>query len=125
MESRVRAVFGRSSGVVTAYLFGSHGRGEATPGSDVDVAVLFEKAPAGTLGDSAHELAGELERELGREVDLVVLNHAAPDLTHRVLRDGVLVCENDRSARIAFEIHARNQYFDLVPFLQRYRRATG
>jgi hypothetical protein len=44
------------------------------------------------------------------------------DLVHRVLRDGVLLLERDRSARIRFEVRARNDYFDLLPHLRRYRR---
>jgi hypothetical protein len=32
-----------------------------------------------------------------------------------------LLLQPDPSARIAFEVRARNEYFDLLPFLQRYR----
>jgi hypothetical protein len=53
----------------------------------------------------------------------VILNDASPDLVHRVLRDGLLAFESDRSARIRFEVHARNEYFDLLPVLNDYRRA--
>jgi predicted nucleotidyltransferase len=35
--------------VVAAYLFGSAARGEDTPRSDVDIAVLFEPPPSPTL----------------------------------------------------------------------------
>jgi hypothetical protein len=47
------------------------------------------------------------------------------DLAHRVLRDGLLLLERDRSARIRFEVRARNEYFDLLPHLRRYRRKAG
>ncbi len=63
-----------------------------------------------------------LERALGRRTQVVVLNDAPPDLVHRVLRDGRLVLERDRAARIRFEVRARNEYFDLLPILNRYRR---
>jgi hypothetical protein len=53
-----------------------------------------------------------------------VLNTAPPDLVHRVLRDGVLVLERDASARIRFEVRARNEYFDLRPRLDEYRRIS-
>jgi predicted nucleotidyltransferase len=111
--------------VACAYLFGSHARGEARPDSDVDLAVLFpEPPPAGLLGP--HEtLAAELERRLRRPVDLVVLNRAPADLVHRVLRDGVLVAERDRSARVRFEVYKRNEYFDLLPYLRRYREGKA
>jgi len=49
--------------------------------------------------------------------------YAAPtDLVHRVLRDGSLLVDRDKPMRIRFEVDARNRYFDLQPFLRRYRR---
>jgi hypothetical protein len=49
------------------------------------------------------------------------MNEAPVDLVHRVLRDGILVCESDRNARVSFEVRSRNEYFDLLPYLRRYR----
>jgi predicted nucleotidyltransferase len=110
--------------LVCAYLFGSVARGDDRLGSDVDLAVLFRDDPPRTLAGLHLDLADRLTGVLGgRRVDLVVLNRAPVDLVHRVLRDGVLLLERDRSARIRFEVHARREYFDLLPYLQRYRRA--
>jgi hypothetical protein len=61
---------------------------------------------------------------LKRTLDLVILNRAPLDLIHRVLRDGVLVYDSDPSSRIRFEVQTRNAYFDLLPYLRQYRRAT-
>jgi hypothetical protein len=52
-----------------------------------------------------------------------VLNEASVDLRIRVLRDGRLLADVDRSARIAFEVRTRNEAFDLEPVLTRYRAA--
>jgi len=48
----------------------------------------------------------------------------ASDVDLGVLRNGVPVCERDRSARIRFEVQAHNAYFDLLPYLREYRRAV-
>jgi predicted nucleotidyltransferase len=109
-------------GLVCAYLFGSQARGNARPGSDIDVAVLFKQDPPRTLEGLHLALADDLSAAVGRPVDLVVLNRAPVDLVHRVLRDGVLLLDLNPSARIRFEVRARNEYFDLLPHLQRYRR---
>ncbi len=54
----------------------------------------------------------------GRPVQVVVMKEAPVDLVHRVMRDGILVCERDRTARVRFEVRSRNEYFDLVPYLR-------
>lgn len=124
LVSQLEAFFadrGAAHGIAAAYLFGSEARGSARAGSDVDVAVLFSVEPPKGLAGLALGLQGELERRLHRTVDLVVLNRAPADLVHRVLRDGKIVAQPDRSARIRFEVAKRNEYFDLLPFLRRYR----
>ena len=108
--------------LVAAYLFGSVARGTDSSNSDIDVGILLRTAPSGELNDLRFELEGHLERALGRRTQVVILNNAPPDLLHRVLRDGRLLVERDRAARIRFEVRARNEYFDLLPILKRYRR---
>jgi predicted nucleotidyltransferase len=118
----LRDVLGSEPSVRAAYLFGSVARAAAGPESDVDVAVLLGGGEPRELQREGLRIEGELERRVGRAVQVVVLNLAPVDLVHRVLRDSVLLSEADRSARIRFEVRARNEYFDLLPFLRRYRR---
>jgi hypothetical protein len=118
----LRDFFGSEPSVRAAYLFGSVARAEAGPESDVDVAVLLPDGAPPDLQRTGLRIEGDLERRVGRPVQVVILNHAPVDLVHRVLRDSVLLSESDRGARIRFEVRARNEYFDLLPFLRRYRR---
>lgn len=54
--------------VSEAYLFGSFARGEQTPDSDIDLRLACGNTMTfGTL----YELSHELERELGRKVEIV------------------------------------------------------
>lgn len=106
-----------------AWLFGSEARGEAGRRSDVDVAVLYVAPPEPRLDAGPLDLEGALERALGRPVQLVV-NRAPADLVHRVLRDGRLLLDRDRAARIRFEVARRNEYFDLAPLRVRYRAGS-
>jgi predicted nucleotidyltransferase len=108
--------------ILAAWLFGSQARGTARPDSDVDVAVLLGTVPEGRYPPVEVELGVELTRRLGREVDVVVLNRASPELVHRALRDGELLVERDRAERVRFQVHQRALFFDMQPVWREYRR---
>lgn len=105
-----------------AWLFGSQARGTARADSDVDVAVLYGTAPDWSGAGGVFDVEGDLEKLVRRPVQVIPLDTAPVDLVHRVLRDGVLLVERDRQRRITFEVRSRNEYFDLLPHLLRYRR---
>ena len=106
------------------YLFGSVARGDDRPGSDIDLGILHRRDPPPTLDGLPLRLEDELERLLGRAVQVVTLNTAPADLRARVLRDGVLILDRDPSLRIRFEVQTRNEWFDLQPILREYRRVA-
>lgn len=54
--------------VSEAYLFGSFARGEQTPDSDIDLRLVCGNT---MTFSTLYELSHELERELGRKVDIV------------------------------------------------------
>ena len=124
IDATIRQVVERGghADVVAVYLFGSTARGTRREGSDVDVGVLLAGRPPRTLAGLELDLEAELERSIGLSVQLVVLNSAPPDLVHRVLRDGRLLVDRDPSTRVRFEVNARREYFDVLPYLRRYRR---
>ena len=123
-EALRAAITGADEGIACAYVFGSHAHGDARATRDVDVAILFREPSPATLNGLRFDLAGVLEERVRRPVDLLVLNNAPADLVHRVLRDGILLVEHDRFARIRFELKFRNEYFDLAPVRARYRAAA-
>jgi predicted nucleotidyltransferase len=127
IESKLRQFLATTAGregIAAAYLFGSMARGTAGPASDVDVGILYSEEPPRTLKGLGLGLEGELEKLLQRPVQVVVLNRAPVDLVIRVLRDGRLLIDRDRSKRVQFEVRSRNEFWDLEPILQRYRRVA-
>ncbi len=78
--------------VSEAYLFGSFARGEQTPDSDIDLRLVCGDAMTfGTL----YELSHELEKELGRKVDIITNppEHMRTALRKSIEQDKVLVYE--------------------------------
>ncbi len=71
-------------GVAWIGLFGSYVRGEACPGSDLDVLVRFHRTP-GLI--RFVELENDLSDLLGVRVDLVMADSLRPDIGQRVLAE--------------------------------------
>jgi predicted nucleotidyltransferase len=81
LQDRVAAI--KAMGATSLYLFGSVARGEANPGSDLDLFVDYDPASRFSLV----ELVGIkqlLEGELGVEVDVTTR-----DSLHPMLRDDI------------------------------------
>ena len=124
-ERTIAGYFQDKPGIAAVYLFGSVAKGTAHAESDVDIGVLYQTPPALSLMAQPFTEEAELTEQLARPVQVVVMNQAPADLVHRILRDGILVVEHDKSRRIAFEVRSRNEYFDLLPMLSEYRKRAA
>lgn len=120
-EPVIADYFRQKPGIVAVYLYGSVAKGKERSESDVDIGVLYERPPEATLLAQPFADEARLGQLLACPAQVIVMNQAPPDLVHRILRDGILVLEPNRSQRISFEVRARNLYFDLLPMLREYR----
>lgn len=80
----------RMHGTRRVAIFGSFGRGDAGPNSDVDLIVEFSN-PTGLL--ALVRLERELEEVLGRSVDLLTERAISPHLRERILREQRVIYE--------------------------------
>ncbi len=85
LDLRRLAVICRRYGIARIDVFGSAARGEAGPGSDVDL--LYELQPGARLGWDIEVLSDELSELFERPVDLVSRRGLHAMLRTRVLRD--------------------------------------
>lgn len=77
-------------GVVRVSVFGSFARGEAGPGSDIDILVRF-KDPKSLF--ELVRIQDELEQALHRKVDLVTEGAVSPYLIDIIRREEVVILE--------------------------------
>lgn len=119
---RVREIVEADPDLQAAWLFGSFARGEAHAGSDVDVAILTADGPPKTLDDLPVDLEDAITEATGRPAQIVHMRGAPYDLVHRIMAEGILLLDRDRSARIRFEVDARNRYWDMLPIWNEYRK---
>jgi len=108
--------------VLAVWGFGSQARGEAGPGSDVDVAVLLEERPH--LPDLVEELrlrSVVVETLRRDDVDLVVLNTAPPLVRHEVVAAGRRLFAREAERADRFEERAAREAFDTA-YLRRVQQ---
>ena len=109
--------------IIFAVLFGSIAEGRDTPLSDVDVGIYVSKdLPLLEQG----KLVAELEKALGREVDLVILNEVPskyPELAFRVAARGELILCRDRKSYVEFKTKCFLSYIDAALLREQFRKA--
>ena len=79
--------------VLRAYLFGSYARDEADEKSDIDLLVELDYSQKGSIWGQYVAMIGELEKKLGKKVDLVSIDSISKYIAPYIHRDKVLVYE--------------------------------
>lgn len=113
----------QDSSVIACYLYGSYARGEATPLSDLDIAILWTKeAPVKERKRELLRLSEKLSGQLGHDVDVRNLNEAFLELQFRVISEGKVVLCKDERRRLEFEDRAVMHFLDFKPMIADYNR---
>ena len=109
-----------------AYLYGSVARGDAHPGSDLDIAIMFDRSvPAAERLSRELALGLAFDARLGGErADVRDLAAMPLILRGRVATEGALLFSRDEEGRVAFEVATRNEYFDFLPAYRAYQEAS-
>jgi len=112
--AKLSEYFSKRNDVAFAFLYGSYARGMNHKNSDVDIAVYFfpeKRYPTqyeeNVFYDSEDEIASDLDRLLGKEVELLVLNRAA----------SVICASAARGVRL--DVKDWPLYFDFVEIVSR------
>ena len=84
--------------VLMAFVFGSQAKGQSRATSDWDIAVYLTEESR----DREQEIWAAVEKIVGAEVDLVVLNRAPATIAWTVLRDSITLVIKDRQLYFDF-----------------------
>ena len=108
-------------GIRLAVLFGSMARGTTTPGSDVDVGILF----AADSTDARRLAGAALGRAVMRDLDVVSLEEASPHLRFEIARDGRPLFQADPHVWSEFRARAMLDWWDWAPTARKIHTAAA
>ena len=104
--------------VVFAYIFGSFARGEAF--SDIDIGIYLRGNLRQSLLEVELEMEDNIQELVGYPVDVRVLNEAPVTFVFHVIKDGLLVKDEDTDFRSDFEGIVFKKTNDFIRFRNEY-----
>ena len=124
--NRLRDYFEGREEVLMAFLFGSLAKGLDRPDSDMDIAVYLRPDGGGLQWDEPtaryegeEEIWSDLERMLGRDIDLLVLNRASPTVSESALK-GIPILIKDRGVYLDFLLRITSEAIDFREWMESY-----
>jgi len=116
---KIRKVLSKRPEVLAAYLYGSHAKGYAREGSDVDVAIMMSP----DFSDDPYNYQFDLESEVTRavpdvKVETILLNNMGYPLKYNASIGGRLVYSRDDIKRAQEEISIQNEREDFGDFFE-------
>jgi len=107
--------------VAAAYVYGSVVRRQATPLSDLDIAILFSPEVPDNIErrQIASEIAASVSERLrapGTAIDLRDAESLPLTIQGEIVTHGIRVASGDEVRRVRFEAGVRQRYLDFLPF---------
>jgi predicted nucleotidyltransferase len=118
---KIKKVLARKADIEFAYLFGSKAKGIKDKRSDWDIAIYFKKDSWKLSKWAAFYLEAEITREISEDVQVIILNDLdSPVFLFQIIKDGLLLVDNNTSKRILYEAKVLKKYHDWHYFLRRH-----
>ncbi len=86
IKSKIKKILKKYK-VVKAGIFGSYARGEETKKSDIDILIQLKKP----IGFEFVKIQFELEKEIGKKIDIVTYKSINPLLKNKILKKEVRI----------------------------------
>ena len=104
--SKIIEVIKSHPNVIAIYLFGSHVKGEATPLSDIDIAVILENPTPESEAD-----IGSLSSP---EIDVVLFHRLPLHIKYEVFKYGKEIFVRDEEKLLEIKLKVMREYLDTV-----------
>ena len=104
--SKIIKVIKSHPNVIAIYLFGSHVKGEATPLSDIDIAVILENPTPENEAD-----IGSLSSP---EIDVVLFHRLPLHIKYEVFKYGKEIFVRDEEKLLEIKLKVMREYLDTV-----------
>lgn len=115
----VKKLVGPKKEIMLTYIYGSTATGKAHEKSDVDIGIVLKKGKEYGLHDIA-SLGLELQKHIGREVDVHVFNGADIRFVHEALNNAICAFARSENSRQEFEAMTLSIYLDVKPHIEEY-----
>ncbi len=110
--------------VEIVYIHGSYTKGREHKKSDIDLAVLFNekeyaKSPTRCFIE-LNDLCSGLEKEVGRNIDISILNRASLTFCYKVITEGIPIFVSSKKLMYYYQNKTIGMFFDFKPFIDTY-----
>ena len=107
----------KSDDIYAAYVYGSFITGR--PFADIDLGIYLRRETENVL-EYETQFENILEKRVKFTIDIRVLNNAPLSFLQNVIRNGLVIVDNDPNRRSDFESYVLKKYFDFARFRRRY-----
>lgn len=120
ITKKLKSALEKKDYILFAYLFGSQATGKTNKDSDVDIAVYLSESLEKDFFNIRLKLIEEFNIALQKEVDVIILNTAAPFLRFVVIQEGKILTNRNPSKEIEFKLKSMSEYFDYKITFEKY-----
>jgi len=125
IEEKIIEYISSQQEIVAAYIFGSFNQNRFNDNSDLDIACIFaEQLDKFERFKIRLKLMAELEKIIGRKLDLLDFENADLKMKHQILDGRLIYCSN-QSRRVKLEKRAILNYIDMKRFFDIYDKNLG
>lgn len=122
LAKMISSILNKEKMVEFAYLFGSTARMTQREDSDIDIGIYLTKDLSKKNRFYPEKLAAKIEKNIGKPIDVRVLNNQTIIFLHQVLKHSTIIVNNNNQKRVMFETRVYDEYLDFKYYIDQYNK---